>query len=54
MLVPKAELAEAKRNAGDLEVRGVQTLDDALEVLADLKGANAQEVLDVTPVTEAA
>ena len=41
-LVPKANEAEARANAGDgLEVRGVATFDEALKALGSLDGSNA-------------
>jgi PDZ domain-containing protein len=43
ILVPEAEADDARRFAGDLEVVGVSTLDDALEALAGI-GGNALEL----------
>jgi len=42
-LVPMSELAAAQRQAGDLNVVGVATLDEALVALAAL-GGNALEL----------
>lgn len=41
MLVPISELEDAQKHAGDLEVVGVATLDEALEVLTRYGGGNA-------------
>lgn len=43
ILVPEAEADDARRFAGDVEVVGVSTLDDALEALAAI-GGNALEL----------
>lgn len=40
-LVPTENLDEARSRAGDLEVKGVDTFDDALRALAALPGSNA-------------
>lgn len=40
-LVPSSELEEARRNAGNMRVEPVDTLDDALEVLATVGGGSA-------------
>ncbi len=42
-IVPNVELAAAQRRAGDMRVAGVDTLDDALAVLAEV-GGNALEL----------
>jgi len=41
MLVPAAEIDEARRHAGDLRVEPVEDLDDALAVLATVGGGDA-------------
>jgi len=41
MLVPASEIAEARAHAGDLRVEPVETLDDALAVLATVGGGDA-------------
>ena len=39
MIVPKAEVADARREAGDVRVVGVATLEDALAALRHAGGA---------------
>jgi PDZ domain-containing protein len=39
MLVPKAEVRDARRGAGDVRVVGVDTIDEALAALQDAGGA---------------
>ena len=52
MMVPSAEIDEARRYAGDLRVEPVDDLDEALEVLASLGGGDAvlPAPVEVAPV----
>ena len=48
-LVPRENVEEARSRAGDLEVKAVDTFDDALKALAALPGSNAGSLAPAAP-----